>query len=166
MVLPELIKNKKIPLWKKLVWGERLIEGHYFWATASIMIAVLGWLPLIFGGDRFGTTVLALNLPVLTRAIMSIATFFLAFSVYVNLVLLPPRPKEYSRWRSFSMIWQWVFSPIVSTVFGSMPAIDAQTRMMFGKYMEFFVTPKVRRHGIALTEPGVDSDMVKSQSKI
>ncbi|MEJ0021217.1 MAG: glycosyltransferase family 2 protein [Candidatus Doudnabacteria bacterium] len=153
MVFPELIKNKKIPLWKKLVWGERLIEGHYFWATASIMIAVLGWLPLVFGGDRFGTTVLALNLPVLTRAIMSIATFFLIFSMYVSLVLLPPRPKGVSWWKSLSMIWQWIFSPIVSSVFGSMPAIDAQTRMMFGKYMEFYVTPKIRKHEVHLTDP-------------
>ncbi|MEO8065278.1 MAG: glycosyltransferase family 2 protein [Candidatus Doudnabacteria bacterium] len=152
MVIPEFIKNHKIPLWKKLLWGERLVEGHYFWATASIMIAVLGWLPLIFGGERFGTTVLALNLPQLTRGIMTIATFFLIFSMYVSLVLLPPRPKEYSRWKSFSMVWQWILSPIVSSLFGSLPAIDAQTRMMLGKYMEFFVTPKVRKHEVPLTE--------------
>lgn len=152
LVFPELIKNKRMPLWKKLLWGERLVEGHYFWATASIMIAILGWLPLMLGGDRFGATVLALNLPVLTRWIMSIATFFLLFSVYISMVLLPPRPKEYSKWKSFSMIWQWIFSPIVASVFGSMPAIDAQTRLMFGKYMEFWVTPKIRRHDLVVAE--------------
>ncbi|OGE80288.1 MAG: hypothetical protein A2660_01130 [Candidatus Doudnabacteria bacterium RIFCSPHIGHO2_01_FULL_45_18] len=150
MVFPEFAKNKQIPLWKKLLYGERLIEGHYFWATASIMIAVLGWLPLILGGDRFGDTVLALNLPIMTRWIMSIATFFLIFSMYVNLVLLPKRPKAYSRWKSFSMLWQWLLSPIVSSVFGSMPAIDAQTRLMLGKYMEFWVTPKIRKHDVVV----------------
>lgn len=148
MVIPELIRNKKIPLWKRFVWGERLIEGHYFWATASIMIALLGWLPLILGGDRFGTTVVAVNLPVLTRGIMSVATFFLIFSMYINIVLLPPKPVGYPWWKSLSMIVQWVFSPIVSSVFGSLPAIDAQTRLMFGRYMEFWVTPKVRRNNL------------------
>ena len=144
-----------IPLWKRLLYGYRMVEGYYFWATASIMIALLGWLPLIFGGDRFGSSVLALNLPLMTRAIMSIATFFLVFSVYVSLVMLPPRPPGYSRWKSFSMIWQWVFSPIVSSVFGSFPAIDAQTRLMFGKYMEFWVTPKFRKHEVVNSEPTV-----------
>ncbi|MBX4191489.1 MAG: glycosyltransferase family 2 protein [Candidatus Doudnabacteria bacterium] len=152
LVFPQFYHNDKIPLWKRLLYGYRMVEGYYFWATASIMIAILGWLPLIFGGDRFGNSVLALNLPLMTRAIMSIATFFLIFSVYVSLVMLPKRPDGYSRWKSFSMIWQWIFSPIVSSVFGSFPAIDAQTRLMFGKYMEFWVTPKIRKQEIKNVE--------------
>jgi hypothetical protein len=155
LVFPQFYHNNKIPLWKRLLYGYRMVEGYYFWATASIMIALLGWMPLIFGGDRFGTSVLALNLPLMTRAIMSIATFFLIFSVYVSLVMLPKRPEGYSRWKSFSMIWQWVFSPIVSSVFGSFPAIDAQTRLMFGKYMEFWVTPKIRKQEVSKVEPVV-----------
>lgn len=162
MVLPKLLGNRQIPLWKRLLWSERLVEGHYFWATASIMIAVLGWLPLIFGGDRFGTTVLALNLPVLTRFIMTTATFFLLFSVYVNFILLPKRPEEYTNWHTFSMIWQWVFSPIVSTVFGSFPAIDAQTRLMFGRYMEFWITPKIRKHEAGADEARLNSALIKT----
>lgn len=146
MVLPDALKNKKIPGWKKFLYMERLFEGHYFWATASIMIAALGWMPLIFGGDRFGDSVLAVNLPTMTRTLMSVATFFLIFSMYINMVQLPPRPKRYSSWKWWAMILQWVFSPIVSSVFGSAPAIDAQTRLMFGKYMEFWVTPKIRKH--------------------
>lgn len=161
LVFPQFARNHKMPLWKKLLYGYRMVEGYYFWATASIMIAILGWLPLIFGGNRFGDTVLALNLPVLTKFIMSVATFFLIFSVYVSLVLLPPRPKEYSRWKSFSMIWQWIFSPIVSSVFGSFPAIDAQTRLMFGRYMEFWVTPKHRKsHSEPLGHPVINEKTV------
>jgi cellulose synthase/poly-beta-1,6-N-acetylglucosamine synthase-like glycosyltransferase len=163
LVVPEMFKNKKIPGWKKFIYSERLIEGHYFWATASVMLAILGWMPLIFGGERFGSTVLANNLPFMTRWIMSIATFFLVFSMYVNMVLLPPRPSRYSRWRTVTMILQWVFTPIVSSLFGSMPAIDAQTRLMFGKYMEFWVTPKTRKTETGLvTDSGPNAAEVKS----
>jgi cellulose synthase/poly-beta-1,6-N-acetylglucosamine synthase-like glycosyltransferase len=161
MVVPEFVRNKKIPLWKKVLYAERLIEGHYFWATASVMIAVLGWLPLYLGGTHFGSTVVAINLPIMTRAIMSIATFFLIFSMYVNMVLLPPRPKGYPLWKSISMVVQWVFSPIVSSVFGSMPAIDAQTRLMFGRYMEFWVTPKVRKTSTTVSSSEVKEAIIK-----
>lgn len=142
-----------IPWWKKFLYIYRELEGKYFWATASIMIAGLGWLPLLLGGSRFDEGMLAFNLPVLTRTIMQIATLFLIFSVYINMVLLPPRPAKYSRWRTVNMILQWVFVPIVSIVFGSLPAVDAQTRLMFGKYMEFWVTPKTRK--TAITDPSV-----------
>lgn len=148
MVIPEFIRNKKIPLWKRLLWTERLFEGHYFWATASIMLAVLGWMPLIFGGDRFGDSVLAANLPFLTRTIMTIAAGFLVCSMYVTMVLLTPRPSHYGKWKSVTMVLQWLFTPFVASIFGSFPAIDAQTRLMFGKYMEFWVTPKVRKNSI------------------
>jgi hypothetical protein len=76
---------------------------------------------------------------------MQAATVFLIFSVYINMILLPPRPKHYSRWRSVSMVLQWIFVPIVSSVFGSFPAIDAITRQMFGRYLGFWVTPKTRK---------------------
>ncbi len=154
-IIPNFLKNKKIPLWKKLVYGERFIEGHYFWATASIMITMLGWMPLILGGDRFGGTVLGNNLPFLTRIIMTAATFFLVCSVYVNLVLLPPRPKQYGKRNHAYMVLQWFLTPIVSTIFGSLPAIDAQTRLLLGKYMEFWVTPKIRGNQVINSTPTV-----------
>lgn len=141
-------RDRMIPIWKKLLYAERMLEGFYFWATASIMIAVLGWLPLFLGASRFGDAVFALNLPVLTRTIMQVATLFLIFSVYINMVLLPKRPEQYSKWRTVNMILQWVFVPIVSTIFGSLPAIDALTRLMLGKYMGFWVTPKARKNKI------------------
>lgn len=146
---PYLVTNafadKRIPLWKKFLFTERMFEAFYFWATASIIITALGWLPLILGVEHFGDGVMATNLPLLTRSIMQIATLFLIFSVYINMVLIPKRPPQYSRWRSISMILQWVFVPIVSTIFGAVPAVDSMTRLMFGRYMQFWVTPKARK---------------------
>jgi hypothetical protein len=143
-LLPKLIKAKA-PLWDKIYKIFQYVEGNFNWATASIMISTLGWLPLMIGGKNFNTSVIALNLPQITKTLMNIALFFLIFSVYISMVLLPPRPKKYSVWRSVSMYLQWFLVPVASVIFGSLPAVEAQTRLMFGKYLEFWVTPKARK---------------------
>ncbi|MDB4940043.1 MAG: hypothetical protein JWO40_468 [Candidatus Doudnabacteria bacterium] len=145
-LMPALIKSKA-PLWDRVYKIFQYVEGNYNWATASIVISALGWLPLFLGGDKFGQTVVASNLPFMTRIIMTLATAFLIFSIYINMYLLPPRPAKYTRWRTISMYLQWIFVPIISVFFGSLPAVESQTRLMLGQYMEFWVTPKVRKEG-------------------
>jgi hypothetical protein len=123
-----------------------MLEGHHSWATAPIILAILGWLPLIFGGDSFNESVLAHNLPIMTRTLMNLAMFGLIISVSLSFLLMPPRPKKYSKWRNIYMVLQWVLVPISAPFLGAMPAIDSQTRLMFGKYFgEFWVTEKVRK---------------------
>jgi len=41
------------------------------------------------------------------------------------------------------MIIQWYLLPIVSFVLSSLPALDAHTRMIFGKKLDYKVTEKV-----------------------
>jgi hypothetical protein len=143
-LLPKLLKSKA-------PWGDKMyklyqyVEGNFNWAAASILISSLGWMPLFLGGSEFNASVVAFNLPFMTKALMTIATCFLIFSVYINLILLPPRPKKYSVWRSIMMYLQWFLVPITSVIFGSLPAIEAQTRLMLGWYLEFWVTPKARK---------------------
>lgn len=143
-LVPALLKSEA-PLRDRLYKLFQYIEGNFNWATASILISMLGWLPLFLGGPEFTNTVVAHNLPLTTKYLMTIATFFLIFSVYINLILLPPRPKKYGPWKSIMMYLQWFLVPITSVVFGSLPAIESQTRLMLGRYLEFWVTPKSRK---------------------
>lgn len=143
-LVPQLLKLKA-PFWDKMYKLYQYGEGNFNWATASILISSLGWLPLLLGGDAFRESVIGYNLPTVTKTLMTIATCFLIFSVYINLILLPPRPAKYSPWRSVMMYLQWFLVPITSVIFGSLPAVEAQTRLMFGQYLEFWVTPKARK---------------------
>ena len=79
------------------------MEGNFNWATASILIVILGRLPLYLGGDAFNQSVVGYNLPENYRILLNTALVFLIFSVYINLVLLPPRPKKYSVWEVIMM---------------------------------------------------------------
>ena len=153
-LVPQLIKSPA-PFWDRMYKLYQYMEGNFNWATASILISSLGWLPLFLGGDAFRESVIGYNLPTVTKTLMTVATFFLIFSVYINLILLPPRPKRYSVWRSVMMYLQWFLVPLSSVIFGSLPAVEAQTRLMFGAYLEFWVTPKARKGentGLAMKE--------------
>jgi len=135
--------NKKIPLSTKLRITYELLEGHYTWATTSIILAMLGWLPLALGGEEFRQSVLAHNLPLITQNLMNWALLGVIVSIPIYLISLPPRPKKYHWTRSLPMLLQWVLIPFVA-FFSALPAIDSQTRMLLGKYFgEFWVTEKM-----------------------
>ena len=146
IIMRAIWPNKKIKLIKKIKVGFEMLEGHHSWATASFILAFLGWLPLIFGGDSFNQSVLAHNLPFITRYLMTLAMVGLIISMSLSFLLLPPRPKKYSKWRNVSMFFQWFLFPIIAPVLGALPSVDSQTRILLGKYFgEFWVTEKIRK---------------------
>ncbi len=139
-------ENKKIPLRQKLFWKFNILEGFHSWATNSIMIFALGWLPIFMGGQGFRITLLAYNLPNITQWILTGASFGIVTTAAMSLFLLPPRPEGFRWYHYFYYFISWLLMPITLTVFGAFPAIDAQTRLAIsGKLrLDFWVTPKHR----------------------
>lgn len=140
-VVTKAIKNNRIPFFDKLVKIYRLFEASYSLATSSIYIAIVAWLPLLFG-PGFGETVLANNLGGMVRILLGLTWIGLVASMIISTLLLPPKPAHFGQRKSFEMLGQWVLIPITAIFFSSFPAIDAQTRLMLGKYMTFRVTKK------------------------
>lgn len=139
------LKNKKISWGIKLPHIVQLLDGFWSWATNSIFIFLLGWLPVLVGPKSFQVTLLSYNLPYLTRNIMVIAMFGLVTSAVFSIWLLPPKPVQYGRMKYIWMALQWLLTPFTAVFLGCVPALEAQTRLMLGKYMGFWVTPKTRK---------------------
>lgn len=137
------LKNKKIPFFTKLRHSFIILEGFWSWATASLLIFFLGWLPLVLGGEEFSATLLGYNLPILTKNIMTLAMIGMFFSAILSFLILPPKPKEVSFLKNFSMFFQWLLLPFTLTFFGALPALDAQLRLILGKYLGFWSTEKI-----------------------
>lgn len=145
-IIFSLIKNKKISIWKKIRVVFVQLEGFWSLATNPIIIFLLGWLPLLLGGNTFNTTILSYNLPIVTRNLMILSMCGLIFSAIISLSLLPKASPVKRRRTTLFMILQWILVPITITFFGSIPGLEAQTRLLFGRYMGFWVTPKHRVH--------------------
>jgi hypothetical protein len=140
-IVTSAIKDRKIPFMDKFVRIFRLVFDSYNWSTASFYLALVGWLPLIFS-ESYRSTVLSVNMPLLTKLLLPLAWIFTAISAYISLVFLPPKPENIKKSKYFEMIAQWFILPVTAVIWGSIPAMEAQSRFMLGKYLTFWVTPK------------------------
>lgn len=140
-VVRESIRNRRIAWSDKGVQIFRLFEGHFSWATAPLILTFVAWLPLYLN-PQAPSDILTHNLPVITSYILRISMVGLLVTIFISLILLPPRPARYRRIRSLGMVAQWALLPVTTLVFSSLAAIDSQTRLMFGRYLGFYVTDK------------------------
>ena len=138
------MKNTNIPLGKRIRASLVQIEGFWSLATHPIILFSVGWLPLVVGGTAFNTTVLSHNLPLVARSFLTIAMFGLIVSAAICMYLLPERPAHVPRYRHALMVVQWILVPFTMIVFSSVPGLDSQFRLMTGRYLGFWVTPKTR----------------------
>lgn len=138
------IKNKNIPVLTRFSNIFFLLENHFCWATAPVLITFSGWLPGLLN-PNFRETVLAYNLPIITSKVLTLTTIGILTCIIVSFRLIPKRPEGKTWLHSLSLIVQWGFTPVVSIFLSAIPALDAQTRLLFGKYLEYQVTPKSRR---------------------
>ncbi len=141
------IKNKSIPFKKKLFHTLVQLEGWWSLATHPLLILLLGWLPLVLGGEAFRVTVLAHNLPFITRNLMMVAMLGLLLAALIAFSFMPPLPKNHPRRIRLYIesTLQWLLVPFTIVIFGAIPGLHAQTRLALAKYMgEFWVTPKQR----------------------
>ena len=140
------LKDPLIPRGRKWYWIWNTLEGFHSWATNALMIFALGWLPVLLGGEQFNNTLLSYNLPNITRFIISLSTIGIATSAIMALVLLPPRPTWFRK-RYYGLYFlQWLLMPITLVIFGCIPGLEAQTRLMIGgrSRLGFWITPKGR----------------------
>jgi cellulose synthase/poly-beta-1,6-N-acetylglucosamine synthase-like glycosyltransferase len=139
-------RDDQISSAKKRYWRFNAIEGFHSWATNSLMIFALGWLPLLLGGHHFGSTLLAYYLPHVTRWIVSLSMLGIVSSAALAIMLLPPKPEGLRPHNYFIYVLQWILMPITLIIFGAFPGLEAQTRLMLGgNYrLGFWVTPKGR----------------------
>ena len=145
-MLMGFVKNKRIAFRKKAYWTFSALEGFHSWATNSILIFALGWLPLMLGGSAFNETLLSYNLPRITRTVITLSMVTIVSSAIIAIILLPPRPQGFRKRQYAWFILQWALLPISLIIFGAFPGLEAQTRLALGGRFRlgFWVTPKTR----------------------
>ena len=147
--LPFVAKNtftkKTIPFVHRMDRLFFLIQSNVTWAALGFIVTFGGvLLPLL--NPFFKQTVIGYNFPRLSSLILTVALVGLFTSIWVEAKLAPARPTNWPIWKKVLLTFQWLLTPFLIIVFGTIPALDAQTRLMLGKYLNFRVTIKERKH--------------------
>lgn len=143
-IVINLIANKKISWPTKIKNIFESIENSFFWATGPLIITFTGWIPGLLN-EHFPTSVIAYNLPHVTSFILTISGIGIVMCAIISLVIVPHRKDGRHKFGYISLIFQWFLIPIVSIFLSAIPALDAQTRLMFGWRLEYKVTVKERK---------------------
>lgn len=135
-------KARNVPFVEGFARFVRLIDGHVTLATMSMMVAFGGWVPLLINPEA-SRNIAAHSLPVVVSRVQMVAMIGLFITVLLMLKMLPPRPARYKRRRTLWMVLQWVLMPVTSIVYSSLASLNAQSHLMFAKYLgKFDVTDK------------------------
>ncbi len=137
-------EGRSIPLVKKISYLWNQTEGVYSWATAPVVILIAGYLPLWLASEAERSTALFQNAPHMLSLLMRLSMMGMIIIAVLYTIMLPPKPDTH-RWYHYPlMLLQWLVVPVTLIMFGSLPATDAQTRLMLGgKFrLGFWVTEK------------------------
>ena len=144
IVVRGFLANKKISFYNKFRHGFKLFEGQITWATLPFLLTFVGWLPVIAAGDEFSNTVLYYSAGRFTQSIFGLSSIALLGTIIMSLWLLPKKKKRFSFFWNLIHGLEWFLVPFILVFLSAMPALDAQTRLMLNKRMEFWVSDKRR----------------------
>ena len=111
------------------------------WPTSFFVLTIGASIPGLVN-PAFERTVLGLLLPKLASFILTSASVLLILSAYFD-YRLRKKVNISTSWKQVPMLFiQWYLLPVVSFFFSSLPALEAHTRMLIGKKLEYNTTKK------------------------
>jgi|GEM_PF-1615404 len=131
--------------WKKLSLRVKYIGFHVIWDHIS---GSIGALVVLIGGNippllnlEFRNTVFGVRLPGVSSSIIQLTIIFMVIVIFIDF-FLKPRPAKNSWWKKIIRIIEWIVQPFTGFFLTIVPGLEAHTRLLFGDYLEYYVTKK------------------------
>lgn len=141
-VIHNAFTHNTIRLSDRLSRVAHILEHHIFWPANWFLLTIGSTIPPLINPE-FGRTVLGHNLSRISSGILTLSTVFLLVVFFIDWRIKPPKPKEYPGWKVPLLYLQWLTLPIISFFLSALPGLDAHTRLLLGKRLEYRVTEKV-----------------------
>lgn len=141
-IIKDYFLTPDVPFFDKTLRLFYVIWSHFLWPVNWFIITIGLTLPTLLN-PAFGRTVLGYTVPRLSSLVLTIALVFLVIMIAIDSFYKPKRPSTFPLWRAILVPFEFILMPVAGFFFSALPGIDAHTRLMLGKYIEYKVTEKV-----------------------
>jgi hypothetical protein len=141
-VMARFFKHPEIPFWLRFRRFMNLFLNHLNWIFLPVLLLFGASVPIWVSVD-FSLTDMGQLLWSTSGLLLAITLSTVVFFIYFEMLLLPPKPADWPRWKRLAIYGQYFLYPMVGLVLSVLPALEAHTRLLFGRYLEYRVTEKV-----------------------
>jgi len=131
-----------MPFWEKTIRSFYVVKDHVLWPVSWFAITVGANIPPLLNKD-FNRTIIGKTLPQVSSGILTLSLVALLAMIFVDWQQKPKAPEGTKLWRKIISPFEFALLPLVGFFFTALPGLDAHTRLMLGRYMEYRVTEKV-----------------------
>lgn len=117
-----------------------VIFDHIMGMSISFLIILGGFIPAAVNPSFVNRTEGAL-LPIVSSYFLSTTLIFLIIIVLLDF-FLRPTPKDAPWWKNITRVVEFIIQPVSTFVLTALPTFEANMRLLFGKYLEYYVTVK------------------------
>ncbi|MBJ7609773.1 MAG: glycosyltransferase family 2 protein [Candidatus Dormibacteraeota bacterium] len=135
-----MLEHREIPLRLRARRYLNLVFNHLTWTTLPMLLFFGGALPALIDLD-YSLSTEAAAIGWATLGILTV-TLFNTFTLIKVDSAMCPKPPDWPWWRRRYADLQLFMYPVVGLALSVIPALEAQTRLMFGAYLEYTVTEK------------------------
>jgi len=141
-IIKQWLTNKTVPFWEKTMRSLHVLKDHFLWPVNWFAITIGANLPPLLN-PQFQRTSLGKSLPQVASTILTISLFSIILIFFVD-AKQKPGPQQGNRLLHWlGSVAELILLPVAGLIFSALPGIDAHTRLMFGRYIEYRVTEKV-----------------------
>jgi hypothetical protein len=135
-----MLEHPEIPVRLRARRYMNLVFNHLTWTTLPMLLFFGGALPAMIDLD-YSLSTEASVIGYTTAGILTFTLFTTVRLIQIDAALCP-KPAGWPWWRRRYSELQLFLYPIVGLALSVIPALEAQTRLMFGAYLEYTVTEK------------------------
>lgn len=140
-IIKQYFLDKRAPFWDKTIRVFKVLEDHFLWPVNWFILTLGATLPPLLN-ENFSRTVIGKTLPQVSSAILTVSMISLLAVIFIDW-RSKPKVAGMPWWKKALSPFEFILLPVVGFFFTALPGLDAHTRLMMGRYIEYRITEKV-----------------------